>query len=172
MDKKNGPVKKLKAWNKKVLSENKKVLTSYTKMHGGVHFSAPIKKIVLKKIKIPPLTPQKVNPSDSVSKEEEEELQKRLRERPKEMNPIKCMKAWRKTVLKDIREGKISHRNVVEAAERHQKEAIARDGTEDTRGCTITACRDRVEFILGGHYQAVRYDLDEDTWRSEVRWQP
>lgn len=77
-----------------------------------------------------------------------------------------------KTVIEQIRSDRQKAEMALKTSERHQKEAIARDGTEDSRGRRITACREAVEFTLGSHYQSVRYDLDEDTWRSEVRWNP
>jgi len=104
------------------------------------------------------------------TKEEEEEISKRLRERPKDSDPIKNMKKWRECVLGDIRQGQETAQKSTITTEEHRKQAQGRD-MQKWQGNTVFACKDRVEFICGSYYKAVRYDVSDDEWKRETGWE-
>jgi hypothetical protein len=119
----------------------------------------------------PPLTPPKSDKPEVVfSAEEEEEIQKRLKERPTEAVKIKNFKRWKEAVVFQIRNEKTFQTVVDESlVEAHKKEASFYDG-EKIDDWLIRTESDRVAFSLGSHYFEVLYNVNDSEWRKKVKW--
>lgn len=116
------------------------------------------------KDKNPPLPPPSV-----VTPEEEEELNRRFKERPKGSPKVRSTKKWREAVLEDIRQEVLGASIDQESTDRHRKQARILDMTQ-WRGDRVFSCRDGVEFTSGTNYKHVRYDVSDEEWKRETGW--
>ena len=117
----------------------------------------------------PPPPSSKKEPKPATP-EEEEEISKRLRERPKELPKIKCKKAWKRVVLEEIRsEGENIKENLEKIIERRTL-AISKDMLKNSDGELICAYTDYVEFSYGSKVRSVRYDVSQEEWTKQTRW--
>lgn len=132
------------------------------------HTRAPyIDKPNLDKPNIPPLPPPS-SVTEKASPEEEEELQRRVKERPKKYGAIKSMKAWRQTTLKNIREG-VEEGNTSKSVEKdRRKEAQAYD-MRSFKGFSISCCKEWVEVSKGQAIKYIRYDGTQEEW-DQLPW--
>jgi hypothetical protein len=132
---------------------------------------APIVSEVNPASKVPPLPPpsskEKAIPA---TPEEEEEISKRFRERPKDLPKIKSNKAWRGKVLEDIRSQSTNEIANLEQIRMHHVQAVASDMTKNSEGEMICAYADRVEFSCGSKVRIVRYDLPDKEWYEQTGW--
>lgn len=116
----------------------------------------------------PPVIPDPSPPT----KEEEEEIDKRLRERPKTAPRIVSKKKWRSEVLKDIRIDCKAKEVDSERFQRHKAEAESKDyqNWDYAKQYKVNACKEYVEFTCGSHSVMVRYDVSDDEWKRKTRW--
>lgn len=120
---------------------------------------------------LPPLTPPKEEVEETpVSKEEEEEISKRLRERPKGAKPIKSMSLWRKKVLKDIRLQRKDNESLKSKIDKRRLFARGLDG-ELFQGCTVVACAEHVELNSGNYSCRIGYDAPDKEWEDKFGMQ-
>lgn len=117
---------------------------------------------------LPPSKPERKK-VESPSKEEEEEINRRFRERPKDCPPIKNRRAWELAVLKEIRNAMDSDKGLVKLAIKHKEEAMQWD-MKKIGEIMVYACPDRVEFTSGSYCKQVKYRISDEEWNSEVLW--
>ena len=103
------------------------------------------------------------------SPEEEEEIQRRLKNRPKGCDPIVSMKAWRETVLEEMRNSAKEDLNLESLIERHRSEASSFE-RKSGNGRVIMACCESLEVSSGMHCSYIPYDLPEEEWRSRTAY--
>jgi len=120
--------------------------------------------------KNPPLPPPAEKQVAKETPEEEEEISRRLRERPSTCPPIKSMKSWRKAVLQEIRSRETREQASFKERESHQIEATSRDMTKNLDGELVCAYGKWVEFSAGSKVRTVPYDLPHAEWKNQVRW--
>lgn len=108
-------------------------------------------------------------PATDISDEEDQELEKRIRERPKSLPAIKNMSSWKKSVLQEIRAYKKLDQERNKIIQAHRLEAQKVD-MQKMHGFTIYACQNRVEFTHGSIFKCVDYDVSEAKWRDKVLW--
>lgn len=112
----------------------------------------------------PPLTPPKKTLELSLpTKEEEEEIDRRIRERPKDSPKIKCMKKYRSTVLEEIRSEKKDNEAMNLIILKRRLLAEGWDGKK-FNGKHVSSHREFVEFSLGAFCRQVRYDVPQEEW--------
>lgn len=115
----------------------------------------------------PPLPPQKekeIPPTE----EEEEELDKRFRERPKDSKPVISQSMWRSQVLKDIRSQDAAKSRSNALVVKHRNEAMPYHG-KTVEGLLITVNERFVEFCHPAKYWIANFDLPEKEWIKETR---
>lgn len=117
----------------------------------------------------PPSTPEVCEVESPPTKEEEEEIQALIKNRPQGLPRIKNMRLWKASVLKEIRLKGPASVPTPDSTEKHRKEALAYDMTK-VCGFSVYACSDRVEFTQGSQCIQVRYDLLDEDWNRQVLW--
>lgn len=131
--------------------------------------AGPTKETLTKEKSPPPPSSKETKLDTPPTKAEEEEIQRRIKERPKESPKIKNMELWRKKVLSEIRqESQTSKANLL-ITEKHAREAKGYD-MQKFRGFTAVALTDRVEFTRGSHLLTVPYDCSDEAWNIKVLW--
>jgi helix-turn-helix protein len=129
-----------------------------------------------------PLPPSSLSPplpkKDPPSKEEEEELSKRFKERPLKAPRIKSHKKWRETVLEDIRSdcrakevASMAHENQQALENKHRAQAYSLSG-QTINGFKVFAYENRVDFscpIRRGGF-SVGYNITDEEWERETGW--
>lgn len=120
---------------------------------------------------LPPLPPPKEIEDDRPSTEEEEEICRRLKNRPKSAKPITIMREWRKQVLKDIRFDSKKEDNSEILFETHKKMAYSMD-MKKFGDWTVFACPEHVEFTCGSQVNSVEYERSDHSWNlyTEKYW--
>lgn len=104
--------------------------------------------------------------------EEEEEISRRIKERPKNAPKIASNSHYREKVLQDIRSSKLEASKQAETRseriERHKSQACAMNG-KIHNGFTVKVCLDRVEFKNSkkGIF-SVGYDIPDEEWDSST----
>lgn len=110
----------------------------------------------------PPLPPPTI--------EEEEEISKRLRERPKGFPEVKNVDKWKKTVLKELRKEARLLKNSMILIRSHQNQSKKYENrliNEDR----VSVCKDAVEFTCGQSYVRVPYNISDEEWKRRTeRW--
>lgn len=121
---------------------------------------------------LPPLPPpnEKPIPLSPPTKEEEEEISRRLKERPQNWPRIVNKRKWRQEVLKDIRNDCGSFKGLSERIDRHKSES-KNYNDKIWRGDRVYANKDWVEFTSGSYYKQVRYDVSDEEWKRETGWE-
>jgi hypothetical protein len=104
------------------------------------------------------------------TKEEEEEIDRRIKERPPGSKKIKYPKRHREKMLENMREEKESSVNQEREIKRRRGLAMAWDG-KISQKMSLVACKDHVEFNLGSYSRIVRYDVSEEEWKEKTGWE-
>jgi hypothetical protein len=115
----------------------------------------------------PPLTPPVSDPMQT-SPEEEEEIQRRIKERPQKYGSIKNMRAWKETALREIRE-LVKDKNVSRSIERERRKEARPYDMKMVQGFMICCGKESVETAHGQTNRFFRYDCDQKEW-DELPW--
>ena len=117
--------------------------------------------------------PEPIPPDPSPpTKEEEEEINKRLKERSKTAPRIASKHKWREKVLEDIRNDCKAKEEDSDRVQMHKGEAESKDYQmwDYAKQYRINPCKEYVEFTCGSHSIMVRYDVSDNEWREKTRW--
>jgi hypothetical protein len=123
---------------------------------------------------LPPQVP-KVEDTPPPTQEEEEELDKRLRERPANAPKIANTKKWKETVLADIRTEKKEKGSLQQAKEeriaRHKEQAFMMNGRPSKNG-KVVASRglDYVDLVGISGITRVGYHVSDEEWKAKTGW--
>jgi hypothetical protein len=120
---------------------------------------------------LPPLPPPSSKDKPlPITPEEEEEIQKLLRERPEGMPKIKSMRSWRKVVLEDIRSSGMMIRANADQTRANRAEAFLADMRKNSHGELTCAYEDHVEFSCGNKVRKVLYNTPYEEWIKQTGW--
>ena len=132
------------------------------------HTRAPyIDKHDLDKLNIPPLPPPS-SVTEKATPEEEEEIQKRIKERDPKFGKITRYSKWKEAVLADIRESAKGTENFGLIRKQRKKEASSYDG-KSIDGFYISTFDEHVYCSKGSGGREFRYDCEESEW-NKLPW--
>lgn len=103
------------------------------------------------------------------TEEEEEEVAKRIRERPKGAPRIVSLKKYKAEVLLDIRNGSEAKREASTTILKRRQMAERWD-RKRFNGRDVVASGNYVELSLGSYLRQVRYDVPKSEWESLTGW--
>lgn len=115
-----------------------------------------------------PPTPSESNVEIVPTKEESEEFFRILKNRNPDSPKIKCMKSWRKAVLRQIRETRLQKEKENTISECHKAQVAEFDGRR-INGDLVSVLNDRVEFTSGGFCRAVYYNIPDSDWIEQTK---
>lgn len=116
---------------------------------------------------LPPLPPPSESPEDRPTFEEEEEICRRLKRRPKSAPPIVSMKKWRMEVIKDIRADAVKIDESDMLYKKHERQAKELDG-QRLGDWMAFCCNGWIEFTSGSQCNRIEFEISDVSWQYQI----